>query len=122
MIKDLPDILQKWHEVSTLLRNNQTTTIIRLNELERTTEKLRLNFTKDKWTLDRQQNFAKEKKMIAAFGAKIEAVITDMESFKHYYSGVVNKQTEIQTNLNDLSVSITKYVPFMYCNECLALN
>ncbi|XP_054089196.1 uncharacterized protein Nua_1 isoform X2 [Zeugodacus cucurbitae] len=106
MNKDLPEILQKWHEVSTLLRNNQTTTIIRLNELERITEKLRMNFTTYKSTLDGQNNFAKEEKIVAAFGAKIEAVITDMESFKDYYSGVVNKQIEMQTNLNDLSAKI----------------
>ncbi|XP_069965077.1 uncharacterized protein [Bactrocera oleae] len=103
MNKDLPDILQKWHEVFTLLSKNQTTINIRLNEIERTTEKLRLNLTKYKSNLEGQQNFAKEEKIIAAFGAKIEAAITDMESFKDYYSGVINKQIEMQTVLNDLS-------------------
>nr|XP_036215135.1 uncharacterized protein LOC118680271 isoform X2 [Bactrocera oleae] len=108
MNKDLPDILQKWHEVFTLLSKNQTTINIRLNEIERTTEKLRLNLTKYKSNLEGQQNFAKEEKIIAAFGAKIEAAITDMESFKDYYSGVINKQIEMQTVLNDLSVSTIK--------------
>ncbi|XP_039956173.1 uncharacterized protein LOC120771941 isoform X1 [Bactrocera tryoni] len=106
MNKDLPDILQKWHEVSTLLRKNQTTTNIRLNELERTTEKLRMNLTKYKSNLESQQNFAKEEKIVAAFGAKIEAAITDMESFKDYYSGVINKQIEMKTTLNDLRAKL----------------
>ncbi|XP_053965691.1 calcium-binding and coiled-coil domain-containing protein 1 [Anastrepha ludens] len=103
MNQDLPDTLQNWHEISTLLEKNQTATTIRLNELERTMEMLRINFTKYRASADVQQNYAKEQKLVADFGAKIESVVTDMESIKDHYANVLNKQTKMQTDLNDLN-------------------
>ncbi|XP_017469651.1 PREDICTED: uncharacterized protein LOC108361531, partial [Rhagoletis zephyria] len=104
MNQDLPDTLQKWHELSTLLERNQTAATIRLYELEKRVEKLRTNFIKYRAFADTQQNYAKEEKIVADFGAKIEAIVTDMEKFKDHYSDIVNKQSRMQTDLNDLNI------------------
>lgn len=110
MNRDLPDTLQKWHELSTLLLKNQTTSIIRLNDLERNLENLRINFTIYRTSADAQQNYAKEEKIVADFGAKIESVLTDMERFKDHYSGILKDHTKIKIDLKGLSVSIPAFL------------
>ncbi|XP_012161859.1 uncharacterized protein LOC101461058 isoform X2 [Ceratitis capitata] len=107
MNRDLPDTLQKWHELSTLLLKNQTTSIIRLNDLERNLENLRINFTIYRTSADAQQNYAKEEKIVADFGAKIESVLTDMERFKDHYSGILKDHTKIKIDLKGLSENLT---------------
>ncbi|XP_017045055.1 uncharacterized protein LOC108090741 isoform X2 [Drosophila ficusphila] len=92
MSKNFPDTLQRWHETSSYLLKNQTAVISEINEMQKTMESLRNNFSNLEVAVVAQRNHGKEEKLVADFGAKIEAVATDIEAIKEHY----NKYTEVQ--------------------------
>ncbi|XP_016928727.3 EF-hand calcium-binding domain-containing protein 14 isoform X1 [Drosophila suzukii] len=95
MSKNFPDTLQRWHETSSFLLKNQTAVISEINELQKTMESLRNNFSNLEAAVAAQRNHGKDEKLVADFGAKIEAVATDIEAIKEHY----NKYTEVQKTL-----------------------
>uniref|UniRef100_A0A1B0BRM5 Protein kinase domain-containing protein n=1 Tax=Glossina palpalis gambiensis TaxID=67801 RepID=A0A1B0BRM5_9MUSC len=48
------------------------------------------------------KSYEKEKKLVGDFGAKIEAIATDVESMKDHYNGISEKQENLQTVFNNL--------------------
>ncbi|XP_030388276.1 uncharacterized protein LOC115634583 [Scaptodrosophila lebanonensis] len=94
MNKNIPDTLQKWHETSSFLMKNQTEVSIRITELQRSIEALRTNLSNLEM-MNAQRNYGKDEKLVADFGAKLEAVAADVEGIKDHY----NKYTEMQKNM-----------------------
>ncbi|KAH8401396.1 hypothetical protein KR009_005267 [Drosophila setifemur] len=95
MSKNFPDTLQRWHETSSYLLKNQTEVISDINDLQKTMESLKNNYSSLEAVVAAQRNHGKDEKLVADFGAKIEAVATDIEAIKEHY----NKYTEVQKNL-----------------------
>ncbi|KMY96217.1 uncharacterized protein LOC27208453 isoform X1 [Drosophila simulans] len=129
MSKNFPDTLQRWHETSSYLLKNQTAVISEINELQKSMESLRNNFSNLEAAVAAQRNHGKDEKLVADFGAKIEAVATDIEAIKEHY----NKYTEVQKtlqaetealklNLSQLPTLQSNALPANLSDDIAALN
>lgn len=105
MNQDLPDTLQKWHETSTLLFKNQTVILSKINQLQVMVESLQSNFSSYKAFIGIKNNHAKDEKIVADFGAKIESIFTDIDSIKDHYNTIVNSQNILKSDLSEVRVS-----------------
>ncbi|XP_046810562.1 uncharacterized protein LOC111678029 [Lucilia cuprina] len=92
----LPDTLQAWHETSKSLIKNQTSMSLKITELQQSLQELWKNFSEYRSSQEAQKSYEKEEKIVADFGAKIEAIATDVESMKEHYNSVKEKQTDLQ--------------------------
>jgi len=108
MSKNFPDTLQRWHETSSFLLKNQTAVISEINELQKTMESLRNNFSNLEAAVAAQRNHGKDEKLVADFGAKIEAVATDIEAIKEHYNKYTEVQKTLQADTEALKVSLPK--------------
>ncbi|XP_068148119.1 polyamine-modulated factor 1-binding protein 1 [Drosophila tropicalis] len=127
--KNFPDTLQKWHETSSFLLKNQTAVITQINDLRKTVDSLRTNFSSLEATVNAQRNHGQDEKMVADFGAKIEAVATDIEEIKDHYNRYMEVQKIIQSetaalksNLSQLPVLHAANSPNNFSEEISALN
>ncbi|XP_034120025.1 uncharacterized protein LOC117578561 [Drosophila guanche] len=116
MSKNFPDTLQRWHETSSYLMKNQTAVIYEISELQKSIEGLRMNFTSLEAAVASQRNHGKDEKMVADFGAKIEAVATDIEAIKEHYNKYIEVQKSIQAETEALKANLSQ-LPMLHANE-----
>ncbi|XP_001360877.4 uncharacterized protein [Drosophila pseudoobscura] len=116
MSKNFPDTLQRWHETSSYLMKNQTAVIYEINELQKAVEGLRMNFSSLEAAVAVQRNHGKDEKMVADFGAKIEAVATDIEGIKEHYNKYIEVQKSIQAETEALKANLSQ-LPMLHANE-----
>lgn len=115
MSKNFPDTLQKWHETSSFLLKNQTAVISEINDLQKTVESLRNNFSSLEAVVAAQRNHGKDEKLVADFGAKIEAVATDIEAIKEHYNKYIEVQKALQAETEALKVNLSQ-LPTLQAN------
>ncbi|XP_043947916.1 uncharacterized protein LOC108026838 isoform X2 [Drosophila biarmipes] len=115
MSKNFPDTLQRWHETSSFLLKNQTAVISEINELQKTVEALRNNFSNLEAAVAAQRNHGKDEKLVADFGAKIEAVATDIEAIKEHYNKYTEVQKTLQADTEALKVNLSQ-LPTLQAN------
>ncbi|KAH8308657.1 hypothetical protein KR059_000304 [Drosophila kikkawai] len=115
MSKNFPDTLQRWHETSSYLLKNQTVVISEISELQKTMESLRNNFSNLEATVAAQRNHGKDEKLVADFGAKIEAVATDIEAIKEHYNKYMEVQKSLQAETEALKVNLSQ-LPTLQAN------
>uniref|UniRef100_A0ABK9NGH1 Uncharacterized protein n=1 Tax=Glossina morsitans morsitans TaxID=37546 RepID=A0ABK9NGH1_GLOMM len=77
--------------------------------------------------MEAQKSYEKEEKLVADFGAKIEAIATDVESMKDHYNGISEKQENLQTVFNNLKSNFSDGLknmaqPLNYTNELKGLR
>lgn len=123
----LPDTLQAWHETSTALIKNQSLIVSKISDLQHSVQELWKNFTEYRLSMEAQKSYEKEEKLVADFGAKIEAIATDVESMKDRYNGISQKQENLQTVFNNLKSNFSDGLknmaqPLNYTNELRALR
>uniref|UniRef100_A0A1A9WI60 Uncharacterized protein n=1 Tax=Glossina brevipalpis TaxID=37001 RepID=A0A1A9WI60_9MUSC len=106
----LPDTLQAWHETSTALIKNQSLIVSKISDLQHSVQELWKNFTEYRLSMEAQKSYEKEEKLVADFGAKIEAIATDVESMKDRYNGISQKQENLQTVFNNLKASNVSFI------------
>ncbi|XP_020818213.1 uncharacterized protein LOC110191657 [Drosophila serrata] len=115
MSKNFPDTLQRWHETSSYLLKNQTVVVNEISELQKTMESLRNNFSNLEATVAAQRNHGKDEKLVADFGAKIEAVATDIEAIKEHYNKYMEVQKSLQAETEALKVNLSQ-LPTLQAN------
>ncbi|KAH8322575.1 hypothetical protein KR074_007461 [Drosophila pseudoananassae] len=115
MSKNFPDTLQKWHETSSFLLKNQTAVISDITDLQKTVESLRNNFSSLEAVVAAQRNHGKDEKLVADFGAKIEAVATDIEAIKEHYNKYIEVQKALQAETEALKVNLSQ-LPTLQAN------
>ncbi|XP_017070182.1 uncharacterized protein LOC108107263 isoform X1 [Drosophila eugracilis] len=115
MSKNFPDTLQRWHETSSYLLKNQTAVVTEINELQKTMESLRNNFSNLEVAVAAQRNHGKDEKLVADFGAKIEAVATDIEAIKEHYNKYTEVQKTLQADTEALKVNLSQ-LPTLQAN------
>ena len=106
----LPDTLQAWHETSKNLIKNQTSMSLKITELQLSLQELWKNFSEYRSSQEAQKTYEKEEKIVADFGAKMEAIATDVESMKDHYNSVKEKQNNLQQVFENLKVSLPIYI------------
>lgn len=77
---------------------------LKISELQQSLQELWKNFSEYRSSQEAQKSYEKEEKIVADFGAKIEAVATDVESMKEHYNSVKEKQTDLQKVFENLKV------------------
>uniref|UniRef100_A0A1I8PU49 Uncharacterized protein n=2 Tax=Stomoxys calcitrans TaxID=35570 RepID=A0A1I8PU49_STOCA len=122
----LPDTLQAWHETSKNLINNQTSISSKLSELQQSLQVLWKNFSEYRTSQEAQKSY-KEEKIVADFGAKIEAIATDVESMKDHYNAVKEQQTDLQKVFENLKSNFSDglknmALPVNYTEELKSLR
>ncbi|KAL7737479.1 hypothetical protein ACLKA6_007615 [Drosophila palustris] len=93
--KIFPDTLQQWHETTSFLFKNQTFVMSQLNDLTQNVGALSGNLTTLQEIVKAQRNYGQNEKLVADFGAKLEAVATDIDGIKEHY----NRYVELQKSL-----------------------
>ncbi|KAH8413845.1 hypothetical protein KR222_009159 [Zaprionus bogoriensis] len=93
--KIFPDTLQNWHETTSFLIKNQSSIVGQLNELTESIGLLSSNLSNLQATVSGQRNYGQDDKIVADFGAKLEAIATDIEGVKEHY----NRYFELQKTL-----------------------
>lgn len=78
---------------------------LKITELQQSLQELWKNFSEYRSSQEAQKSYEKEEKIVADFGAKIEAIATDVESMKEHYNAVKEKQTDLQQVFEKLKVS-----------------
>ncbi|XP_058986846.1 liprin-alpha-1 isoform X3 [Musca domestica] len=122
----LPDTLQAWHETSKNLIKNQTSISAKLSELQQSLQVLWKNFSEYRTSQEAQKTY-KEEKIVADFGAKIEAIATDVESMKDHYNNVKQQQTNLQNVFEKLKSNFSDglknmALPVNYTEELKSLR
>uniref|UniRef100_A0A1L8E8S1 Uncharacterized protein n=1 Tax=Haematobia irritans TaxID=7368 RepID=A0A1L8E8S1_HAEIR len=122
----LPDTLQAWHETSKNLIKNQTSISSKLSELQQSLQVLWKNFSEYRTSQEAQKSY-KEEKIVADFGAKIEAIATDVESMKDHYNAVKEQQTDLQKVFESLKSNFSDglknmALPVNYTEELKSLR
>ncbi|XP_065366969.1 liprin-alpha-1 isoform X2 [Calliphora vicina] len=123
----LPDTLQAWHETSKSLIKNQTSMSLKITELQQSLQELWKNFSEYRSSQEAQKSYEKEEKIVADFGAKIEAIATDVESMKEHYNAVKEKQTDLQQVFENLKSNFSDglknmALPINYTEELKSLR
>ncbi|TMW54635.1 hypothetical protein DOY81_000166 [Sarcophaga bullata] len=123
----LPDTLQAWHETSKSLMKNQTSMSLKISELQQSLQELWKNFSEYRSSQEAQKSYEKEEKIVADFGAKIEAIATDVESMKEHYNSVNEKQTDLQHVFENLKSNFSDglknmALPVNYTEELKSLR
>lgn len=78
---------------------------LKISELQQSLQELWKNFSEYRSSQEAQKSYEKEEKIVADFGAKIEAIATDVESMKEHYNSVNEKQTDLQHVFENLKVN-----------------
>lgn len=123
----LPDTLQAWHETSKNLIKNQTSMSLKITELQLSLQELWKNFSEYRSSQEAQKTYEKEEKIVADFGAKMEAIATDVESMKDHYNSVKEKQNNLQQVFENLKSNFSDglknmALPVNYTEELKSLR
>ncbi|EDW01943.1 uncharacterized protein LOC6560631 [Drosophila grimshawi] len=106
--KIFPDTLQQWHETTSFLIKNQTFVISQINELTQCVEQLGSNLSSLQATVNAQRNYGQDKKLVADFGAKLEAVIADIEVMKEHYNNYIEVQKSLELETEHLKANMSQ--------------
>lgn len=109
---NVPDALQKWHESSKALEQNQTAVNQRLNELQQRIDSFEKDFIHLKDSIHQKDEATASDKSVdlkgtvAGFGAKLESLRIDIESIREHYQDVQKSQQDDKVMLNKLQTAI----------------
>ncbi|ALC42652.1 CG3907 [Drosophila busckii] len=127
--KIFPDTLQQWHETTSFLIKNQTSVTSQIYELTRNVELLGTNFSSLQSIVSSQGNYIKDEKLVADFGAKLEAVATDIEGLKEHFNKNLElqknlelKTEDLKANMSQLSILQSSTPQLNFSNEMSLLN
>ncbi|XP_037954959.1 uncharacterized protein LOC119685099 [Teleopsis dalmanni] len=101
--QNLPETMQQWHETSTLLLKNQTVIFKRIEDFKRLLESLQNNCT----NLENKSHYINDEKIVANFGARIEAIATDLEGIRTHYKTLAEQQETLKMNFAELKSNVT---------------
>lgn len=77
---------------------------LKISELHHSLQDLWQNFSEYRTSQEARKSYEKEEKLVADFGAKIEAITMDVESIKEHYDAVKEKQNNLQKTFDTLKV------------------
>ncbi|XP_034103063.1 uncharacterized protein LOC117567295 [Drosophila albomicans] len=127
--KIFPDTLQQWHETTSFLIKNQTFVINQLNELNQNVNVLNGNLSSLQETVKAQRNYGQDEKLVADFGAKLEAVVTDIDGIKEHYNRYVELQKGLRSDMEMIKVNVSQLAtikesaaPANFSNDVNTLN
>lgn len=109
---NVPDALQKWHEISKALEQNQTAVNQRLNEIQQRIDNFEKDFVNLKEFIHQKDEATASDKSVdlkdtvAGFGAKIESLRIDIESIREHYQDVQKSQQDDKDLLNKLQTAV----------------
>lgn len=109
---NVPDALQKWHEISKALEQNQTAVNQRLNEIQQRIDNFEKDFVNLKEFIHQKDEATASDKSVdlkdtvAGFGAKIESLRIDIESIREHYQDVQKSQQDGKDLLNKLQTAV----------------
>lgn len=109
---NVPDALQKWHESSKALEQNQTAVNQRLNEIQQRIDNFEKDFIHLKESIHQKDEATASDKTVdlkdtvAGFGAKIESLRIDIESIREHYQDVQKSQHDDKLLLNKLQGAV----------------
>lgn len=109
---NVPDALQKWHESSKALEQNQTAVNQRLNEIQQRIDNFEKDFINLKESIHQKDEATASDKTVdlkdtvAGFGAKIESLRIDIESIREHYQDVQKSQQDDKLLLNKLQGAV----------------
>lgn len=76
-----------------------------MNDLTQSVELLGANLSSLQATVNAQRNYGQDQKIVADFGAKLEAVVTDMEVVKKHLNNYVDDQKSLKLETDILKVA-----------------
>lgn len=109
---NVPDALQKWHESSKALEQNQTAVNQRLNEIQQRIDNFEKDFANLKEIMHKKDEATASDKSVdlkdtvAGFGAKMEALRIDIDSIRENYQDVQKSQRDEKVLLNKLQTAV----------------
>lgn len=109
---NVPDALQKWHESSKALEQNQTRVNQRINEIQQRIDNFEKDFVHLKESIHQKDEATASDKSVdlkdtvAGIGAKIESLRIDMESIREHYQDVQKSQQDDKVLLNKLQSTV----------------
>lgn len=124
----VPDALQKWHESSKALDQNQTAVNQRLNEIQQRIDNFEKEFLNLKELIHQKDEASASDKAVnlkdtvAGFGAKIESLRIDIESIREHYQDVQKVQQDDKTQLTSLQRAVDTIVNSTTSNMNNELN
>lgn len=112
--KVFPDTLQHWHETTASFIKNQSLVVYQLNDLTQNVELLGSNLSSLQATVNSQRIYGQDEKIVADFGAKLEAVVADIDVMKEHYKRVVEVQKSFETDMDIIKESkLYTYTPII---------
>lgn len=75
-----------------------------MNDLTQSVELLGTNLSSLQATVNAQRNYGQDQKIVADFGAKLEAVVTDMEVVKKHLNNYVDEQKILKLETDIMKV------------------
>lgn len=101
----LPRTLQAWQETSSSLLRNQTKIQEDIQEIQGSIRYLWSNFSS--YCLYQHNDDShdhNDKKLVADFGAKIEAMFSDLDNVRDHYESINNERINLEQLIGDLKV------------------
>jgi len=89
-----------------MLIKNQSFVISQLNDLTQNVGVLSGNLSSLQETVKAQRNYGQDEKLVADFGAKLEAVVTDIDGIKEHYNRYVELQKSLRMDTEMIKESI----------------
>lgn len=108
--QNLPDALQKWHETSKSLEQNQTIIYGKIADLQHRIEELNTQLSLYENKLNEKKDYSKDEQVVANFGAKVEAVAVDVERMKERLSEFEKIQSTFKSDLNTLKSNFSEAI------------
>lgn len=108
--QNVPDALQKWHETSKILEQNQTLLANKLVDIHNYIEELRNRFSMYDAKLKETKDYQKDEKFVADFGAEIAAVSADVDHIKEKFADIQKGQTDFRAEINTLKANFSEAV------------
>ncbi|XP_064543651.1 uncharacterized protein LOC135432102 [Drosophila montana] len=115
--KVFPDTLQHWHETTALFIKNQSSVVYQLNDLTQNVELLGSNLSSLQATVNSQRTYGQDEKIVADFGAKLEAVVADIDVMKEHYKRVVEVQKSFEVDMDIIKANISRMSTVQDCSS-----
>lgn len=100
----LPRTLQAWHETSGSLLRNQTQIQEKLAKMQLSLQNLWSNFSSYCLFQKSEGKHEDDQKLVADFGAKIEAMFSDLDNVRDHYDSINKERINLQQLIGDLKV------------------
>lgn len=106
----LPRTLQAWHETSASLLRNQTEIQDKLAEMQNSLKYLWSNFSSYCLFEKSEGKHEDDQKLVADFGAKIEAMFSDLDNVREHYDSINKQRIDLQQLIEELKVGCGREV------------